>query len=183
MNLKNKVIAGTLALILSGSPMALAKGEQLVKSRQEVRIESLSTDYELSKEDYFKKYKYKYVDDTGKIKWFTSYLDEIDGYKRTNEKERVYDYITDESVSIDTSNDYAFLYYSQYTGSYMPFYNDEVVPLDQGYVKTSFITRANRDSLEFLREYNLYRLVDNLTDLRSELKSIDMLKKFMDNLK
>ena len=87
--IKNRVFAGFLALTLMGCNPVIVKGEeQLVQEETQVElIDMFKVDY--SSPEY-QLYEHKYVSDDGKIeKWYVSYLPEIEGLKRTDEKRQI----------------------------------------------------------------------------------------------
>ena len=86
--IKNRIFAGFLAFTLMGCKPMLVKGEeQLVQEETQVElIDVFKVDYDIAEPEYGI-YKHKYVSEDGKEeKWYVSYLPEIDGLKRTDEK-------------------------------------------------------------------------------------------------
>lgn len=166
----------TLVLILTATPMALAQDE--VKTDGEEKpaelIDLFKIDYEITDPEYDVMYEHRYVSDDGKEeRWYNSYLPEIDGLKRTDEKRKLESDRWVDDGSSDFEGDYAYLYLCHENGYMMPFKHvtGEVMSSSgnyyitfQGhrYIKTREIVSICDETMEVLHDYELYRLTDNV---------------------
>ena len=172
--MKNRIFAGFLAFTLMGCKPVLVKGEeQLVQEETQVEL------IDMFKVDYcgpeYAIYEHKYVSEDGKKeKWLISYLPEIDGLKRTDEKRIVEDDGFRKNTEQQFTGDYCYLYANLSTQRYMPFNEEEVeISYDnyedygsitynyEPYIKLQDITQISDEALQILHDYGVYRVVDN----------------------
>lgn len=164
---KNRIFAGLLALTLAGCKPALVSAEnQLVQEDVQTElIEMFKTDYEITSPEMGVIYEHKYVSEDGKIeKWYVSYLPAIDGLKRTDEIRKI-NSVDGRFVECDIKEEHAHLYYNITKQSYdVPFYSEDAEIISNGdlFVKELVITQIDKEALEILRKYDLYRLSDNI---------------------
>ena len=173
--IKNRIFAGFLAFTLMGCKPILVKGEeQLVQEETQVEL------IDMFKVDYcgpeYAIYEHKYVSEDGKEeKWLISYLPEIDGLKRTDEKRIVEDEGFKKDTEQQFTGDYRYLYLNLDHVDLVAFNDDEVELtygefLDYGsidynfssYIKTRLITQISNEALQILHDYGVYRVVDNV---------------------
>ena len=172
--LKNRVFAGLLALTLAGcKPIIVKAEEELVQEEVQVQL------IDMFKVDYcgpeYAIYEHKYVSDDGKEeKWLISYLPEIDGLKRTEERRKVADEGFRKGMEQQFIGDYCYLYGNLRTQLVVPF-DDKSVDLsydtyedygsfvynDDPYIKMQLITQISDEALQILHDYGVYRVVDN----------------------
>lgn len=164
---KNRVFAGLLVLTLAGCKPVLVNAEkQLVQEETQTKlIEMFKTDYEISSPEMGVIYEHKYVSEDEKIeKWYVSYLPEIDGLKRTDEKRKI-NSVDGRFTECDIKEEHAHLYYNITKQNYdVPFYSEDAEIISNGdlFVKELVITQIDKEALEILRKYDLYRLSDNI---------------------
>lgn len=172
--IKNRIFAGFLAFTLMGCKPVLVKGEeQLVQEETQVEL------IDMFKVDFcgpeYQIYEHKYVSEDGKEeKWLISYLPEIDGLKRTDERRLVEDEGYRETDEQQFTGDYCYLYANLSTQRYMPFNEDKVelsydtyedygsmIYNGENYIKTRMTAKISDEALQILHDYGVYRVVDN----------------------
>ena len=180
--IKNRIFAGFLAFTLMGCKPVLVKGEeQLVQEETQVEL------IDMFKVDYcgpeYAIYEHKYVSEDGKEeKWLISYLPEIDGLKRTDEKRIVEDDGFRKDTEHQFTGDYCYLYGNLRTQEMVPFRESEVnlsydtyedygsmIYNDDPYIKTRDITSIPNEALQILHDYGVYRVVDNATNFQLQM--------------
>ena len=166
--IKNRIFAGFLAFTLMGCKPVLVKGEeQLVQEETQVElIDMFKVDYDIAEPEYGI-YKHKYVSEDGKEeKWYVSYLPEIDGLKRTDEKIDVAPAKWVEGENCEFIGNYNYLYYNLVDGGLLPV--DSSLDLGENpiminfepYMKTKMINSVTEETRELLVNYGVYRAAD-----------------------
>lgn len=168
--IKNRIFAGFLAFTLMGCKPMLVKGEeQLVQEETQVElIDMFKVDYDIAEPEY-EGYEHKYVSEDGKEeKWYVSYLPEIDGLKRTDERVAVtpvdWDYAKDEEFK----GDYNYLYYNNFDAGLLPLHpsiereqgSNIILICDEIYSRTKTVTTISDEAREILINYGVYRASD-----------------------
>jgi len=158
-----KTVAALLCLIMLVCLLPLAAAEEAAFEPNPAFMDLFKLDYEITDPVYGAFYENKYVSDDGTIeKWYSSYLPTIDGLKRTGESRKC-DLALDEPC--DIQEEHAHLYLETKKHRYfLPFYSEEVYEYNglYDYAKTPLITQVNKDSLFYMKKYNLHRITDNI---------------------
>ena len=176
-------IAMIFALILTVMPMALALGEAQPAGEEKPAelIDLFKIDYEITDPEYDAMYEHRYVSDDGKEeRWYFSYLPEIDGLKRTDEKRKIESCKWVDDGSSDFEGDYAYLYMCRETGYLMPFKHTTGGQLSssgnytmtfQGhhYLRLKDIVKISDEAMQILHDYDLHRLNDDIFNLKYNL--------------
>ena len=170
--IKNRIFAGFLAFTLMGCKPMLVKGEeQLVQEETQVElIDMFKVDY--SSPEY-QLYEHKYVSDDGKIeKWYVSYLPEIEGLKRTDEKRQIESAIYEDGEQLE--GDYTYLYCNRKNLYVMPFDSEDnnILYNITPYVKTQMVTEISDEALKILHDYGVCRIVDNAIFFKKDMEII-----------
>ena len=164
--LKNRVFSGLLALTLAGcKPIIVKAEEELVQEEVQVKLIDMfkMQDADLS-EPNFDGFEYEYVSDDGKeSKYYISYLKEIDGLKRTNNKRETNDLFSYNKSEYEFKGDYCYLYYDSEFGYLVPLFSKDlsVTINDVEYLRTNIISSATQEQIDILLETDTYRLTDN----------------------
>jgi len=162
--MKRRLLVFILVLCLIPGSFLLASAES------NELIEMFRTEYEIINPDYDDFYEYRYVSEDGEIeKWYCSYLPEIDGLKRTEEK-RWLEFWNDPEEICDIEQEHAHLHFERGTGFFRPSFNEEETD-SQGMIKLKPIVTISREALQVLNDYNLYRLSDLLTYMPADVEN------------
>lgn len=158
-----KTIAALLCLIMLVCLLPLAAAEEAAFEPVPAFMDLFKLDYEITDPVYSNFLENKYVSEDGTIeKWYCSYLPTIDGLKRTEETRRC-DLVMEEPC--DIQEEHAHLYYEDKEKYYLfPFYGEMPVEINKGFsfTKTRIITQVAPEALHYMKEYNLYRVSDNI---------------------
>lgn len=163
---KNKIYAGLLALTLAFNTPVLVKGEeQVVKTETQTElIQMFQTDYEITDLVCGEVTLNKYVSEDGKIeKWYSSYLPEIDGLKRTNETKIIKSAMAVDNEPCDIKQYHTHQYFHNSHGLLTPFVcgEDTIYFHNNSLYKTIFVSNENQEVLDILHEFEIYRISDN----------------------
>ena len=171
-----RFLAWIIVLVLSISYFpALAKGNETVILDPAELIELLKIPYEIVDPEFDDLYEHKYVSEDGKIeKWFCSYEPMLDGLIRTDEKRwlEFWDYALDEKCGVE--EEHAHLHHDEQDGLFIPSFNEENYDED-GRHKYRPIVKINKEAMQLLNDYKVYRLIDNIHLLQVDIEGCKML--------
>lgn len=162
-NLFKKLCCTLLVLALIAS-LPVALGEAAAVEEESDLIDLFKMEGVDLSEPNFEGYEYEYVSEDGtESRYYTSYLLEIDGLKRTKNKREITNLFSSYVEDYAFEGDYCYLYLNMDWGYLVPLFSKEINVTVRGveYKRTNMITTCTQEQIDILLDTGTFRLTDN----------------------